>query len=91
MPVGVVEHDRSRASADPQIRHRGMVLGLKRDSAETRVMGDPVHFTEGRRKSHDYPPTLGENTEEVLSGLLGLSDDEVGRLVEAGAIATGKG
>ncbi|HJQ47725.1 MAG TPA: CoA transferase [Amycolatopsis sp.] len=35
-------------------------------------------------------PALGQNTGEVLSGILGLSDTEIGRLHDTGVVASGK-
>jgi 2-methylfumaryl-CoA isomerase len=48
----------------------------------------PLHFHGGGRLPAAPAPRLGEHTEEVLCGLLGLSGAEFGRLHDKGVIAT---
>jgi hypothetical protein len=45
--------------------------------------GEPVPGGE----ASTYPPTLGENTADVLRNVLGCSDDEIIALLDTGAIA----
>lgn len=49
--------------------------------------GTPLDFSSLRRAPVRRAPRLGENTEEVLSELLGLAPTEIGRLFDAGLIA----
>ena len=42
---------------------------------------------ERSRRLRRAAPTLGEHTQEVLSGLLGLSDDEITRYALAGVLS----
>jgi 2-methylfumaryl-CoA isomerase len=49
--------------------------------------GTPLDFSAIPRQPVRRAPLLGEHTEEILTGTLGLSDAEVGRLLEAGTIA----
>ena len=39
------------------------------------------------RNSHPRGPQLGEHTDEILAGDLGLSDGEIGKLHDSGIIA----
>jgi 2-methylfumaryl-CoA isomerase len=51
-----------------------------------RMPGSPLHFGGVDRVPVRRAPLLGEHTEEVLAGLLGLSGAEVGRLHDAGTV-----
>jgi crotonobetainyl-CoA:carnitine CoA-transferase CaiB-like acyl-CoA transferase len=76
-----------RVAADPQIRHRGMVLALEaEDGRRIEVMGDPFFMQETRRRSHSYPPIAGEHTTAILGELLGLGSEEIASLIDSGAV-----
>ena len=47
-------------------------------------MGNPMKLSDTPGKLRLPPPLLGEHTEEVLSGLLGRSGDEIAALKEKG-------
>jgi 2-methylfumaryl-CoA isomerase len=51
-----------------------------------RMPGTPLDFSAVPRQPVRRAPLLGEHTEEILTGTLGLSDAEVGRLLEAGTV-----
>lgn len=44
------------------------------------VPGTPFEFSEFERCPPERAPVLGEHTDEILSGILGLSDSEISRL-----------
>jgi 2-methylfumaryl-CoA isomerase len=44
------------------------------------VPGTPFEFSEFQRCPPERAPVLGEHTDEILSGILGLSDSEISRL-----------
>lgn len=50
------------------------------------VPGSPLTFSAAGREPPRRAPILGEHTDEVLSGLLGLSDGEIGRLRDANVV-----
>ena len=52
-----------------------------------KLLSPPVKFSESQPSIRSPPPTLGQHTEEVLSGMLGLSSAEVRELRESGAVA----
>jgi 2-methylfumaryl-CoA isomerase len=52
-----------------------------------RMPGTPLDFSAIPRQPVRRAPLLGEHTEEVLNGMLGLSQAQIGRLLEAGTIA----
>ena len=49
--------------------------------------GSPLDFSHAERLPPARAPILGEHTEEVLAGVLGLSDAEIGRLSDGGVVA----
>jgi len=69
--------------ADPQVRFRHMVVELPHASAEggrTKVIANPVRLSATPVDYRISPPTLGEHTEAVLSGLLGLAEADIAAL-----------
>jgi crotonobetainyl-CoA:carnitine CoA-transferase CaiB-like acyl-CoA transferase len=87
VPVGIV-NTVDRVVADPQIRHREMIVELaSEDGRRARVMGDPMVFQEAPRPRVTYPPASGEHTADVLSEVLGLDAAEIERLRRVGAVA----
>ena len=86
VPCGPI-NDLSQVFADPQVQARGLKVELPHALGGTvpqvaspiRLSGTPVEY---RRA----PPLLGEHTLEVLTGVLGLSDEAVMALREAGVL-----
>ena len=86
VPCGPI-NDVSQVFEDPQVLARGLKVELPHALGGTvpqvaspiRLSGTPVEY---RRA----PPLLGEHTLEVLTGLLGLSDEAVMALREAGVL-----
>ena len=52
-----------------------------------RMPGTPLDFSAVPRQPVRRAPMLGEHTVEVLAGLLGLTDAEIGHLLDAGTVA----
>ncbi len=51
------------------------------------VPASPLELTGAGRQPARRAPLLGEHTEEILAGVLGLGDAEIGRLFDAGTVA----
>lgn len=49
--------------------------------------GSPFEFSEFERQPPQCAPVLGQHTDEILSGILGLSDAEISRLHEQKVVA----
>lgn len=63
---------------DPQIKHRQMARTLPHTVAGTVAsVANPINFSETPAEYHHGPPTLGEHTETVLKGVLGMSDEDI--------------
>ena len=52
------------------------------------VPGSPLDFGAAPRDSVKPAPQLGENTDEILTAILGLGDGQVGDLHDRGIIAS---
>ena len=76
------------ALGNPQIAHRDMVIELAaRDGRRVRVAGNPIKFADDAPPQPAYPPLLGEDTREVLAGVLGLSGAEIDAALAAGIVS----
>ena len=77
----------AQAFAEPQAQARGMTFRLPHPLAgEVPLIGNPMKFS-GTPIEHEVPPPmLGQHSEEILRGMLGMSAEEVARLRAAGAI-----
>ncbi|MDD3799213.1 MAG: CaiB/BaiF CoA-transferase family protein [Novosphingobium sp.] len=74
--------------ADEQIAHRGLVHEMARsDGTKVKFLGFPGKFSHTPVNYRLAPPRCGEDTAHVLRETLGLDDNEIKRLAEAGIIA----
>ena len=84
VPGGPV-NDIAEALADPQVLLRDMVVEIEHPVAGTyRTAGNPIKS--GSPDAFAPPPTLGQDTEAVLTGLLGYSGEEVATMRDAGVL-----
>jgi 2-methylfumaryl-CoA isomerase len=49
--------------------------------------GSPLAFSGAERLPPERAPLPGEHTDEILAGVLGLGDGEIGRLHDQGIVA----
>jgi formyl-CoA transferase len=78
VPCGAI-NDLAQVFADPQVRHRRLEVRVPHAQAgELRMVAHPTRFSATPVACDRAPPGLGEHTDEVLEGLLGL--DAEGRL-----------
>jgi len=83
-PINTLE----KVFADPHVQARGVVVELPHKEAPegVKVIANPVRLSETPPDYALPPPTLGEHTEEVLGGRLGLSPARLAELREQGVI-----
>ena len=76
------------ALSDPQVLARRMVATVEHPSGRrVRMPGNPVKLSDTHEDGFSPPPRLGEQTDAVLSELLGLSAPELAALRARGTIA----
>jgi len=86
VPAGLLAHPGHHIS-DPQMMHRGyQKLIVQPDYESLLVEGPPFLGSDLPEVVTDPAPMLGEHTREIAAQLLGLSDDEIEELIEAGVI-----
>jgi CoA:oxalate CoA-transferase len=77
---------------DPQVRHRGMIQEVTHPVAGTiPIANTPVRMSRNETGIKGPPPSVGEDTVEVLTELLGMSAAEVEALEAAGVVQTSGG
>ena len=76
-----------RVFSDPQVLHLGLVREVEHPHyGKVKVVGPPATFSESAIGIQSPPPLLGEHNQEILTQLLGYSDEEVQDLKERGVI-----
>jgi crotonobetainyl-CoA:carnitine CoA-transferase CaiB-like acyl-CoA transferase len=75
------------ALADEQVLARNMVVELSHpNGAKTRGPGNPIKLSRSSEESFSPAPLLGQHTDEVLTGILGYSADQLEALRSAGVV-----
>ncbi|WP_457638460.1 CaiB/BaiF CoA transferase family protein [Oceanithermus sp.] len=84
-------NDVGEALADPQAEARGLLWSVEHPLlGPTPLLASPLqHMSRTPAAPSAPPPLLGQHTREVLTGVLGLPDEEVSRLVADGVVVTG--
>jgi len=85
--AGMVENAEDQVDTDPQLKHRHFFWELEHPEIGKFLSPAGGHFLMSKT---DYelqrPPVLGEHNDYVFKELVGLSDEEITRLVEEGVI-----
>ncbi|MDA8251929.1 MAG: CaiB/BaiF CoA-transferase family protein, partial [Rhodospirillales bacterium] len=79
----------SEVFADPQVQARGMVVEMPHptaDGGKVKVLANPVRLSATPPDYRIPPPLLGQHTEQVLGGLLGLTAAEIAGLRQRGIV-----
>ena len=86
VPVGPI-NSLDQVFADPQVVARGLKIDVERpDGVNASSVANPIRLSETPVEYRKAPPTLGDATDEVLSGILGLKPEEIERLRCAKAV-----
>lgn len=86
VPVAPV-NDFAHALNDPQVRHREMIARVAHPKGGSVEMpGNPIKLSDTAGQRYESPPLLGQQTDTVLSELLGFDPAELARLRRLGAI-----
>ena len=86
VPNGPI-NDLAQVYAEPQVKARGIRVDLDHPVAgKLPTVASPMRFSATPVDYRGAPPVLGEHTDEVLRGLLGKSEAEIGRLRTAGVV-----
>lgn len=80
LPCGPL-NDIPHAAAQPQVKARQMLVDVEHpDGFSLKIAGTPVRLGRTPGDIQGPPPALGEHTDEVLSGLLGMSREDIATL-----------
>lgn len=86
VPAGAV-NTMEDVFADAHVRQRGVEIKATRaDGQEVALVANPLRFSETTVDGYEAPPLLGQHTNEVLSDLLGRSEEELRTLRDSGVI-----
>lgn len=86
VPCGPVNRF-SEALADPQVRHRKMVVEIPHPLGGTvEAPGNPIKLSADNADSYTPPPLLGEHTDQVLQEILGYDAERIAELKQKKAV-----
>ncbi len=75
------------ALEDARHSGRGMVVAMEdTDGTRADVVGGPIRFDNANQTTPRYPPSLGADAADILSGWLGLAPAETDALAAAGVL-----
>lgn len=73
--------------ANPQVQARGMQVAMEHEKmGKVPGVGNPIRLGLTPVTYRTAPPTLGENTKDILGSVMGLSDSEIEELVARGIV-----
>lgn len=86
VPCGVVQNG-ADLTADPHLRDRGFIVGVENDRLGRVVLpGFPLRFANAKLDPRWEFPELGRDTEAVLRGVLGYSEETYAKLAAEGVL-----
>lgn len=86
VPCGPI-NDLQQVFADPQVQSRGLSFDLPNAlGGRTPQVASPLRLSDTPVAYHSAPPLLGQHTDALLQGVLGMSEGQITALREAGVI-----
>jgi len=88
VPAGPV-NTLDQVFADPQVQHRGMAVKVPYPGSydgEVALLGNPIKYSKTPVDYRLPPPRAGQQTDEVLTELLDLNEEEIQKLRDSGTI-----
>ncbi len=92
VPCGPV-NDLAGVFSDPQVLHRSMKISLRHKDAhdgQVNLIGNPINYSKTPVTYRKAPPTLGEDSLDVLSRHLKKSKEDIDDLAARGIISLGE-
>ncbi|PTB99257.1 CoA transferase [Marinobacter sp. Z-F4-2] len=82
-PVNTLE----QVFANPQVRARGMQVAMQHEKmGEVPGVGNPIRLGLTPVTYRNAPPTLGQDSKEVLSSVIGMSAEDIQALIASGIV-----
>ncbi len=82
-PISTID----RVMCNPQIHARNMLIAVKNSQlGEVTVPNSPIKLSEMLNESNIYAPDLGEHTQDILTNILGLSEEYIKQLYQEGVL-----
>jgi crotonobetainyl-CoA:carnitine CoA-transferase CaiB-like acyl-CoA transferase len=86
VPCGPI-NNLAEVFADPQVQARGMVQAWEHPhNPALRLVASPMKLSATPTAAHCPPPLLGQHTQEVLTGVLGMDSARIAALAQAGVV-----
>jgi crotonobetainyl-CoA:carnitine CoA-transferase CaiB-like acyl-CoA transferase len=80
VPCGPI-YDMKQVFEDPQVQHRGMKFTMPHGAGvDVPTLANPMRFSESPIVYERAAPTLGQHTDDVLTRVLGMSEEEINAL-----------
>ncbi len=84
-PVGQLRRVQD-ALNEPQSVFRKSAVEVEDGAGSFKVANTPLRMCDSESRVREHVPFLGENNAEILSGLLGLSQNDLAKLIEEGVV-----
>jgi len=76
-----------KAFANPRALEERLLETLDWKGRSFKILKSPVRMSEAKDRTYHAPPDAGDQTEEIVSRILGYPEDKISRLKEKGIIA----
>ena len=80
-------YDMAATFTDPQVEARELRITMESVKGRRAPnVRNPIRFASQATERYEFPPDIGQHTDEILGSMLGLSPDRIAELRAAGAI-----